>query len=188
MDRLAIPVRFVLSPLSTAATALALLMMGAGDGFAQRVQGPDLARTRGLIGKHQVALDVGVLEGGLSYARRIGAGRYALGGRLWAAWEPWNSFKANVFEPMGGELLVRYHPSEEVQLEFGPSLLRYLWADDCSECRGTFVGAHAAAMVGKGIFSLGPAVRFGVLSGAPSGSEAGFLFGFQGRLRFSGGD
>jgi hypothetical protein len=93
-----------------------------------------------------------------------------------------------MFEPMGGELFVRYEPNREVQLELGPSVLRYLWADDCSECSGTFAGAYASAMVGKGFFSLGPTARFGVLTGAPSGNEAGILWGFQGRLRFTGGD
>ena len=172
----------------SAAIALALLAMSAGSGYAQGLADSDWGPTRGAIGKHHFALDVGWLEGGLSYAHRIGRGRYALGGRIWAAWEPWSSFAANVWEPIGGEIFVRYHPSDEVQLELGPSLLRYLWADDCSGCSGTFVGAHMAAMAGRGIFSLGPTVRFGMLNGAPSGSEVGFLFGFQGRLRFSGGD
>ena len=170
-----------------AATALALLAMSAGSGFAQGLPDPGSGPARGAIGKHHFALDVGWLEGGLSYAHRIGHGRYALGGRIWTAWEPWNSFEANVWEPIGGELFVRYHPSDEVQLELGPSLLRYLWADDCSGCSGTFVGAHTAAMVGKGILSVGPTGRCGVLNGAPSGGEVGILLGFQGRLRFSGG-
>jgi hypothetical protein len=107
---------------------------------------------------------------------------------VWAAWEPWNTFEQNVLEPMGGELFVRFHPSDDVHLELGPSLLRYHWTDDCSECTGTFAGIHAAAMVGKGVFSLGPTAKFGVLSGGPSGNEAGMLWGFQGRLMFSGGD
>jgi hypothetical protein len=171
-----------------AALGSALAAMSTASGFAQTADTRDSEPGRAAVGKHQIALDLGLLEGGLSYARRIGEGRFAFGGRFSAAWEPWNTFDANVFEPLGGELFVRYEPNREVQLEAGPSLLRYRWADECSECSGTFAGAYASAMVGKGIFSIGPALRFGVLSGAPSGTEAGFLFGFQGRLRFTTGD
>ena len=57
---------------------------------------------------------------------------------------------------MGGELFVRMRASGNTQLEIGPTLLRYRWADDCSECTGSLVGVHAAAMVGNGTFWLGP--------------------------------
>jgi hypothetical protein len=163
-------------------------VLSAASGLAQERSTGSPESIRNTAGKHQFALDIGVLEGGLSYAHRIGNGRCALGGRFAAAWEPWNSFEANVFEPMGGELFLRYHPNGEVQLELGPSVLRYLWADDCSGCSGTFAGAYVSAMVGKGIFSLGPTARFGVLTGAPSGNEVGILWGLQGRLRFAAGD
>jgi hypothetical protein len=53
---------------------------------------------------------------------------------------------------MGGELFVRYHPSELAHLELGASLLRYRWADDCSACAGTFYGARTRMMFGKGAF------------------------------------
>jgi hypothetical protein len=172
----------------TTAIASAILTMSTAGIFGQDRAAGNAEPTRDRVGKHQIALDVGVLEGGPSYAHRLGSGRFALGGRVSAAWEPWNTFEANVFEPIGGELFIRYHPNREVQLELGPSVLRYLWADDCSDCSGIFAGAYASAMVGRGIFSLGPAVRFGVLTGAPSGAEAGILFGLQGRLRFMVGD
>lgn len=172
----------------TAVLGSAILVMSTASAFAQEGGTSYPGPIRNTVAKHQIALDVGVLEGGLSYAHRIGNGRFALGGRVSAAWEPWNSFEASVLQPVGGELFVRYHPSREVQLELGPSLLRYAWADDCSECSGTFTGAYASAMVGNGIFSLGPTARFGVLSGAPSGTETGMLWGFQMRLRFTGGD
>ena len=173
------------------AAALTMALFLLSEPLPAHAQTQDMLGDRELrntAGKHQFALDVGVLEGGLSYAHRIGNGRLALGGRVAAAWEPWNSFEANVFEPMGGELFLRYHPNREVQLELGPSLLRYLWADDCSGCSGIFAGAYVSAMVGKGIFSLGPTARFGVLTGAPTGNEVGILAGFQGRLRFTAGD
>jgi hypothetical protein len=166
----------------------ALVAVTVGSGFAQDESARGSALTRSTVGKHSIALDIGVLEGGLSYVRRIGNGPFAIGGRVWAAWEPWNSFSANVIEPVGGELLVRYHPNREVQLELGPSLLRYRRADECTGCGGTFAGVYATAMVGRGIFALGPTARFGVLTGAPSGRETGIIWGFQGRLRFSGND
>jgi hypothetical protein len=140
------------------------------------------------IPKNHFSVDVGPLQGGLSYARRVGAGPFSIGGGVWGAWDPWSSFEGSVFQPLGAELFVRAHPSRAVQLELGPSLLRYLWADDCSECTGTFNGVRAAAMVGKGIFSLGPTVRLGRVTGHPAGGETGILWGIQARLLFSWGE
>jgi hypothetical protein len=141
----------------------------------------------GVIRKNHFSVDVGLLQGGVSYARRLGHGPFSIGGGVWGAWEPWSSFEGSVFEPLGAELFVRAQPSRAVQLELGPSLLRYRWADDCSECTGTFVGVRAAAMVGEGIFSLGPTVRLGRITGDPAGSETGILWGIQARLLFSWG-
>jgi hypothetical protein len=93
-----------------------------------------------------------------------------------------------LLEPVGAELFVRVRTSGATQVEIGPSLLRYRWADDCGECTGTFAGVHAAAMVGTGSFWLGPTARYGVVSGGPAGSESGFMWGIQGRLQFSWGD
>jgi hypothetical protein len=135
--------------------------------------------------KNQLSLDVGVLEGGLSYARRLGQGNLSLGGGVWGAWEPWSTFESSVWEPLGVELFLRARPASDVYLEAGPSLLRYYWADDCSECTGTLVGIRVAAMAGPGIFSLGPTVRVGHLTGAPGGNEMGLLLGLQARLLFS---
>ncbi|HEY7482351.1 MAG TPA: hypothetical protein VH680_17695 [Gemmatimonadales bacterium] len=138
--------------------------------------------------RNQISLDIGPLEGGLAYARRLGQGSWSVGGGVWAGWEPWNSFETSFFEPRGVHLFLRTRPSREVQLELGPSLLRYNWADDCSSCSGTFASVRAAAMVGRGIFSLGPVLQLGRLSGSPAGAEAGLVWGFQGRLLFSWGD
>ncbi len=136
----------------------------------------------GLVGRNQFSVDIGVIEGGLSYARRLGRGPISIGGGVWGAWSPWSTFKANVFEPMGVELFVRAQPAGVVQLELGPSLLRYYWSDDCSACSGTFAGIRAAAMVGKGIFWLGPTARIGRTSGDPAGSETGIIWGAHVRL------
>jgi hypothetical protein len=138
--------------------------------------------------KNQVSLDVGPLEGGLSYARRLGQGPWSVGAGVWAGWEPWNTFESHFWEPRGVHLFLRARPSREVQLELGPSVLRYQWADDCSECSGTFVGVRASALVGRGIFALGPLIQLGRSSGSPAGAEAGLLWGIQGRLLFSWAD
>jgi hypothetical protein len=151
-----------------------LLLASATSGLAQE----------GAIRKNHLSVDVGLLQGGLSYARRVSQ-KFSVGGGVWAAWEPWNSFESTFVEPLGVELFVRAHPSPDVHLEVGPSLLRYYSADDCSECTGTFTGIRAAAMVGKGIFSLGPAVRFGRITGGSSGSELGVVWGIQARLLFA---
>jgi hypothetical protein len=142
----------------------------------------------GVIRKNHFSVDVGLLQGGLSYARRVGHGPFSIGGGVWGAWDPWNSFEGSVFQPMGAELFVRAQPSRAVQFELGPSLLRYHWADDCSACTGTFAGVRAAAMVGQGIFSLGPTVRLGRITGHPAGGETGMLWGIQARLLFSWGE
>ena len=139
------------------------------------------------IRNNQFAVDVGILQGGLSYAHRVSQ-KLSVGGGVWGAWEPWTSFESNVFEPIGVELFVRAHPSREVHLEIGPSVLRYQSADDCSECSDTFTGIRTAAMVGTGLFSLGPTARFGGITGGPSGSELGASWGFQLRLLFGWGE
>jgi hypothetical protein len=159
--------------------ACALLLLSAAPGLAQDSKVPH---------RNQLAIDIGVLEAGVSYARRVARGPYSIGAGLRGAWEPWNSFEQSVFQPMGGELFVRVQASGATQLELGPTLLRYRWADDCSECTGTFAGVHAAAMIGTGSLLLGPTVRYGVLTGAPSGSEIGFMWGLRGRILISWGD
>jgi hypothetical protein len=156
---------------------LTLLLAGATAGPAQDAP----------IRKNHFALDVGVLQGGLSYARRVSP-KLSIGGGVWGAWEPWNSFEGTFVEPIGVELFVRAHPSREVHLEVGPSILRYYSSDDCSECTSTFTGVRTAAMVGKGIFSLGPAVRLGRITGGASGSEMGVIWGIQARLLFGWGE
>jgi hypothetical protein len=159
--------------------ACALLLLSAA---------PVLAQDSSVPRRNQLVLDIGVLEAGISYARRIGRGPYSLGAGLRGAWEPWNSFDQNVFEPVGGELFLRVQASDATQLELGPTLLHYRWADDCSECTGSFAGVHASAMIGTETVLLGPTARFGVLTGAPSGSEIGFMWGIRGRILISWGD
>jgi hypothetical protein len=155
----------------------ALVVASAVPGFAQQ----------SAIRRDHFSIDIGLLQGGFSYARRIGHGRFSVGGGVWGAWEPWDSFDGSMFQPIGVEAFARMHPSREVHVELGPSLLRYHWADDCSACTGTFAGVRAMAMMGTGVFSLGPSVRLGRTTGNPEGSETGILWGIQLRLLFSWG-
>ena len=99
------------------------------------------------------------------------------------------SFHQTLIEPVGIDLFVRAQPSRLTQFEIGPSLLRYRWADDCSECGGTFAGIQAAAMIGSGKVWIGPTVRFGRVSGRPSSDpETGVIWGVKARLLFSWND
>ena len=59
---------------------------------------------------------------------------------------------------------------------------RYLWADDCSGCSGTFVGVRSAVLVGYGMVFVGPEVAAGWASDDRHGSELGILWGAQARL------
>jgi hypothetical protein len=147
---------------------------------------PGLAQNTA-IRKNHFAVDVGMLQGGLSYSHRVSR-KLSVGGGVWGAWEPWTSFESNVFEPIGVELFVRAHPVSEVHLEIGPSVLRYRSADECSECSETFTGIRTAAMVGSGVFWLGPTSRIGRITGGPSGSEFGAIWGVQARLLFGWGE
>ena len=117
----------------------------------------------------------------------MGRGPLSIGGGVWAAYEPWSSFEENVFNAAGGSLLLRLHAHEIVHFDLGPTVLTYQRADDCSGCRGTFVGGHGAAMLGNGAFWIGPTARVGWLSGSATDRRLGILWGVQGRLLFSWG-
>lgn len=69
---------------------------------------PGLAQG-GAIRRNHFSVDVGLLQGGLAYARRVGHGPFSIGGGVWGAWEPWTSFEGSVFQPLGAELFVRAH-------------------------------------------------------------------------------
>jgi hypothetical protein len=162
--------------------AVALLLTGAVPGLAQEDRSPG----RSAVKPNQLSLDIGVVQAGIGYAHRLGKGPFSLGGGLWAAYEPWNTFEQNVYAAGGGELFLRLHALEMVQIEVGPSLLRYSQDDDCS-CGGSLIGGRAALMLGKGAFWVGPTVRLGVLHGGVMDRETGALWGLQGRVLFSWG-
>jgi hypothetical protein len=166
------------------ALTVLLLLAGAAPGLGQDDPGFGRARIRA----NEITVDIGVLQGGLTYAHRIGRGPLSIGGGVWAAYEPWSSFEENVYDVAGGVLLLRLHAHEMAHLEIGPTILRYSREDDCSGCGATFLGGHGAVMFGKGTFWIGPTARVGRLSGGADDGQVGILWGVQGRLLFSWGD
>jgi|SRR3972149_2662190 len=150
-------------------------------------QGPEIRPFPLTVKRNQVTLDAGLLSLGLAYARRIGAGPWSLGAGLWWAWEPRITFKQNIYEPLGAEFFARYQPLPLVQLEAGPSVARYFWADDCGECTGTFVGGRASALIGYRVVFLGPSVRFGRANGGADRLETGLIWVIQARLALGWG-
>jgi len=137
---------------------------------------------RGLDGRNQVALEIGYLAAGLSYARRIGATPFSAGAGVWGAWEPPGSFDRDVFEPVGLELFGRYRAAPWLHADVGVTGARYQWADDCSDCSGTLVGVRTAVLVGRGIVFVGPEVTAGWADDDRYGSGFGILWGAQLRL------
>ena len=136
----------------------------------------------GIVKRYQFTVDVGLLELGIAYGERLGAGPFSFGGGLWVAWEPAETFDRAFFEARGVELVVRYQPSRSIQAEVGPSFLRYATADDCSDCGATFIGLRVAAFAGGRRFLFGPAIRYGGVTGSSTPTETGFVFGLQLRL------
>lgn len=129
-----------------------------------------------------MSLSAGILAGELSYARRIGDSPFAVGGGVWGAWEPPNTFDRSIFEPIGLEVFGRWRAAPWLHADLGLTGARYQWADDCSGCSGTFVGLRSAALVGHGMLWVGPEAAAGWANDDRSGSGFGVLFGAQVRL------
>jgi hypothetical protein len=168
----------------TALLALALLPLAPWQAAAQEPQLPAgiPARASAPSSRNQLALEVGILSAGLTYARRLGDGPLSLGGGAWGAWEPPGSFDRNVWEPLGAVAFARYRPMPWAHADVGVTAARYLWADDCSDCSGTLVGVRSVVLIGPRIFSVGPELLVGRASDERNGSELGVLWGVQARL------
>jgi hypothetical protein len=138
-------------------------------------------------GRNQLALDVGILSGGVSYARRIGDSPLSVGASVWGAWEPPNSFDHNVWEPIGLTVFGRYRPAPWLHADVGVAGARYLYADDCSDCTGTFVGLRTTAFVGYRWIFVGPELSVGSVNDEEHGSDFGTMWGVQARFVFGWG-
>lgn len=136
------------------------------------------------VGKNQITLDVGGrFIHSLSYARRVGDTNLSVGGGLGFGWElNSHNFERNIWDALHIVVFGRYQPSQALQVDLGPTLLRYVWTDDCSECTGTFVGLHLVAVAGYRYVFVGPWVRIGFADDRRYGSEFGSIWGLQARL------
>jgi hypothetical protein len=142
----------------------------------------EVSAARGADGRSQVALEIGFLSAGISYARRVGDTPFSVGAGVWGAWEPPNTFDRPVFEPTGVAVFGRYRPAPWLHADVGLTSARYLWADDCHECSGMFTGVRSAVLVGRGMVFVGPELSAGWASDDRHGSELGVLWGGQLRL------
>lgn len=143
---------------------------------------PPAAVAQATAGRDQLSLAVGIVAGEVTYARRVGAGPLSVGAGVWGAWEPPNSFGRSIFEPLGIEVFARYRAAPWLHADVGPTLARYQWGDDCSDCSGTFTGVRSAVLVGHGILFAGPELAAGWASDDRYGSELGVIWGAQVRV------
>jgi hypothetical protein len=129
---------------------------------------------------NEVTLGAGLLSGEFTYARRLGRGPVSVGAGAWGAWEPPSSFDRNVWEPLGVSVFARVRPAPWAHADFGPTVARYVRADDCSDtCVGTLAGVRAVAMVGYRWVFAGPEVVVGRATDDRYGSDVGALWGVQ---------
>jgi len=163
-----------------------LLALTAVAGVAQETAPPQsggvAARAGRGAGRNEISLEIGVLTGGFSYARRMRATPLSVGAGVWGAWEPPNTFDRNVWEPLGVVVFGRYRPTSWFHTDVGATVGRYVWADDCSDCSGTFVGVRSVALAGYRFVFFGPEIAFGRVSDDQHGSDVGVIWGAQ--LRF----
>lgn len=166
---------------------LLLYALAAGQLSAQQPRGISWEPDRARSGSGQLAIELGVLSAGLSYAQRLGSSRFRLGLGLWGAWEPATTVDQPVLEPIGGVLFVRYQPSSSVMVDLGPAVMSYRTSDDCSTCSATFMGVRSAVLVGYRFVFIGPEVALGSFSSGGRGKEFGIMYGAQLRFVIGGG-
>ena len=169
--------------LSVACMACALV---AGPLSAQQSPG-GIGRDPPRSAAGKFAIDVGILDGGVSYATRLGASKFRAGLGLWGAWEPAASVEQLVVEPIGGVLFLRYQPSSYLMADLGPTAMTYRTSDDCSTCSGSFLGVRSTVLVGYRFVFLGPELAAGSFRSRGRSSEFGIMYGAQLRFVIGGG-
>lgn len=170
--------------LMTACFALCALAGGALSA-QQRPNGIAWEPERSASG--QLAIDLGNLAGGLSYATRLGTSRFRLGLGIWGAWEPATTVEQPVLEPIGAVLFIRYQPNASLMADLGPAVMTYRTSDDCSTCSATFLGVRSTVLVGYRFVFIGPEVAVGSFRGAGRDAELGIMYGAQLRFVIGGG-
>jgi hypothetical protein len=159
----------MLSSIRRLGLALALLSGFAplGSAGAQTAMRPEPA--------NQLGIELGFLSAQVSYAHRLGDSPVLLGAGAWGAWEPVSSFDRNIFEPMGATVFARLEPAPWVHLDAGPILARYDYADDCSDCEGSFVGLRGGVFFGSRTLYVGPEVAVGSANDDLHGRDTGVI-------------
>lgn len=156
-------------------------LVESGDGSAPAAL-ESIRSARGVDGRNQVTLEAGVLELGVSYARRLGESPWSVGAGVWGAWEPPKTFDGTLFEPVGLQLFTRYRPVKWFHTDVGLTAASYHWADDCSECTATLAGVRTVALVGQKTVFVGPELSAVWTDDELNGSRFGFLYGAQVRV------
>ena len=141
------------------------------------------------VKKNQVALDVrGRLVHSFNYARRLGDSKLSFGGALGFGRELTRlTFTENIWDAAHVDLFIRYQFSNSEQFDFGPTLMRYVWTDDCSDCTGTFVGVYSSASIGHKFIFGGLWTRIGFVDDNRHGFKLGAIVGMQIRLALNWG-
>ena len=137
--------------------------------------------------RNELSLGAGILTGEIAYARRLGSSPVSVGAGVWGAWEPPTTFARDVLEPLGATVFARLRPAPWAHTDISLTAARYLRADDCSECTGTFAGVRAVALVGYRWLFVGPEVAVGTASDERNGSGFGAIWGVQARFAFGWG-
>ncbi len=137
-----------------------------------------------LPSQNQVNVDGGVLLAfSLAYTHRVGSTPLGVGGGVGFAWElNTKSFDRNIWNAVHAEVFLRFQPVPAFQVDVGPTLMTYNWADDCSECAGTFFGGHFAVMFGYRYLFVGANIRLGQVTDDRSGSAFGSILSPQLRI------
>jgi hypothetical protein len=141
------------------------------SGFATSARAQPSATTAG-----HFEIDInGLLAGSVGYVDPLGSSPYSLGLRGGFAWEwggysnpfTWTrkTFDHSVFEAIAIDGVARRQIGTadqpvSVQLEAGPTLVRYFWGDDGAGS-GTLLGLYVGGGVGWRRVSAGMAIRLG---------------------------
>ena len=134
--------------------------------------------------KNQIGIDIGgYYDFSLNYSRRIVNSNFSVGGGFGFAFElNDHSFDRNIWEAGHIIIFARYQYSDFVQIDAGPTFLGYLYADDCNECSGSFVGFQTSASFGYKFVFVGPNVRLGWADDNKHGTAFGIIWNLQLRI------
>ena len=134
--------------------------------------------------KYQLALDIlNTYSFSINYAGRIPDSKISVGAELGFAFEyNSHSYDRNIWEAGSFVGFARYSFSHVVHMDLGLAAMLYYYADDCSDCTGTFIGIHSALQLGYKYFYFGPKIKVGWASDDRNETAFGIICNFQLRL------